>query len=433
MKQSLITIKNALFGIGDSGWGAANSQHSSDFYSGNDIKNTTISRETALTYSAVFSCVRVLAETLASMPIKLYKSGKDGNRDVVTNHKIYKMLHVAPNIEMTSYQLKEVLMMQLCLSGNAFCMKLKNSVGDVIGLYPIDSDSVVIDRNKNLPATDPNSLIYKIKSEGKEKSYTRDDIFHIAGLSLNGVDGLTPIGYMSQAIQLGMTYEEFGVNFYRNGANPSGILEHPSFPNEEARTAIKEDFGKRWAGLKNAGKPILLYEGMTYKPITVNQTDAQFLESRKFQIEDICRIYRVPLHLVQNLDRATNNNIEHQSLEFIMYTMLPWFSRFEAAFNQQLLSDSEVKQGYYTEFLTDALLRGDISSRYKAYAVARQWGWMSVNDIRKRENMNSIKNGDIYIEPMNMKEAGTVIEPEGGGKNEKQVLDDEQQGKKSKD
>jgi len=197
---------------------------------------------------------------------------------------------------------------------------------------------------------------------------------------------------------------------FRNAAIPSGGFSTDGTLNESSFQRLKKEINENYTGMKNTGKPMLLEGGLKFIPFTVKPIDAQLIENKKFQIEDIARIYRVPLHLIQNLDRATNNNIEHQSLEFIMYTMLPWFKRWEENINMQLLTPAERRAGYYVEFDLRGLLRGDQLSRSRAYAVGRQWGWLSVNDIRKLENMPPIENGDIYLEPQNMREAGSEAE-----------------------
>ena len=227
-------------------------------------------------------------------------------------------------------------------------------------------------------------------------------------LSFDGVFGLSPIGYAARSIRLGMSYEEFGVNFYRNGAMPSGVFEHPGSIGDAAYDRLKKDLNSNYTGLRNSGTPMLLEEGMKWNQMTINPIDAQLIESKGFQIEDICRIYRTPQHMVQKLDRSTFSNIEHQSLEFVMYTMLPIFKRYEDNYNMQILPPEMRKQGYFAEAKIDGLLRGDTKTRAEAYATGRQWGWLSVNDIRRLENMAPIgKNGDRYLEPSNMIEAGS--------------------------
>ena len=357
----------------------------------------------AMKYTAFFACVKVLSETLAGMPAMLYRKKADGDRESRNDLAIYDILHNAPNEEMSPFNFKEACMVSLNTGGNAVCEKLVNKYGDLVGLYPYHWSMVNIDRE-----IETGKLVYKIRSGTKEKTLDRSQVFHIPGLSFDGVVGLSPVSYAASAIRLGLSYEQFGVNFYKNGANASGVFSFPASLSEPAFQRLKEDLAKNYTGLVNTGKPILLEEGGDFKQLTIKPADAQFIESKKFQIEDIARIFRVPLHLIQNLDRATNNNIEHQSLEFVMYTMIPWFKRWEENINMQLLTPLERKAGFYVEFKIDTLLRGDAKSRAEAYAAGRQWGWLSVNDIRKLENMSPIENGDIYLQPLNMGEAGKI-------------------------
>lgn len=358
---------------------------------------------TAMKYTAVFACVRVLSETLAAMPVMLYRKKPDGDRESRNDLAVYDILHNRPNEEMSPFNFKEARMMALNTGGNSVCEKLVNAYGDLVGLYPYPWSMVRIERD---PET--GRLIYKIRDGTKQKTLTRDQVFHVSGLSFDGVVGLSPIEYAASAIRLGLSYEQFGVNFYKNGANASGVFSFPNALSDQAFQRLKKDLTKNYTGLINTGKPILLEEGGDFKPLTIKPADAELLGNKKFQTEDIARIYRVPLHLIQNLDRATNNNIEQQSLEFVMYTMLPWFKRDEEASNMQLLTPQERRAGYYLEYKIDSLLRGDAKSRAEAYAAGRQWGWLSVNDIRKLENMSPVPNGDIYLQPLNMGEAGQI-------------------------
>lgn len=377
------------------------------FLAGDDVPDDSVfsyrtDPQTAMKYTAVFACVRVLSETLAGTPIMLYRKKDNGDRETRNDLAVYDILHNQPNEEMSPFNFKEACMVALNLGGNAVSQKLVSKYGELIGLYPYEWPKVDITRN---PTT--NRLVYKIRDGTKQLNLPRDQVFHIPGLSMDGVVGLSPIEYVSSAIQLGLSYERFGVNFYKNGANASGVLEFPHSLTDQAFERLKKDFAKNYQGLANTGKPIILEDGGKFNQLTIKPADAQLIENKKFQLEDIARIYRVPLHLIQNLDRATNNNIEHQSLEFVMYTMLPWFKRWEENINMQLLAPLERRAGYYVEFKIDTLLRGDIMSRAQAYAYGRQWGWLSVNDIRKLENMPPIPNGDIYLTPANMMEAGT--------------------------
>jgi len=385
------------------------SGHIEDFLSGNDIQNTSakVSIDTAMKYTAVNACIRVRAETFASVPFMLYKKTADG-REIVKDDPIYDILHFKPNEEMSPFNFKETLLTNFDTSGNSVSKKLVNKKGELVGLYPYPHNMVKIERDK-----ETKRLIYVIGSGTDQETLTRDEVFHVPNESFDGVIGLSPIEYVSQSIKLGLSYEQFGVSFYKNGAMTSGVFEHPNALNAVSHANLKKSLKINYQGLRNAGVPMILEEGMKYTPMSIKPVDAELLQSKYYQIEEICRIYRVPPHLVQDLRRSTNNNIEHQSLEFVMYTMLPIFKRFEDNFNMQILSRKQRKEGYYVEAKIDSLLRGDSKSRADAYSVGRQWGWLSVNDIRKLENQKPIPNGDIYLEPLNYNEAGV----EGGEEN----------------
>lgn len=385
-------------------FGSYFSEYVRAFISGEDFPQgniTHIDQTAAMKYTAVFSCVRVLGETLAGTPIMEYRKKPDGTREQTTETEAYDILHNQPNSEMSPFNFKECCMAAINLGGNSVSQKLYNKYGSLVGLYPYEWPKVRLSRD---PTT--KNLIYTVRDGAKSKDFAREEVFHIPGLSLDGICGLSPIEYVSSAIRLGLSYESFGINFYKNGANASGVFSFPQSLGDIAYERLKADLAKNYTGLTNTGKPILLEEGGDFKQLTIKPADAQLIENKKFQLEDIARIYRMPLHLIQNLDRATNNNIEHQSLEFVMYTMLPHFKRWEENINMQLLTPLQRKAGYYLEFKIDSLLRGDAKSRAAAYAAGRQWGWLSVNDIRKLENLSPIANGDIYLQPLNFIEAG---------------------------
>ena len=377
-------------------------EYRSAFIRGDDLPGERdIDAERAMKYSAVNACVRVLSETFASAPMILYKKTADG-REPVTDLPIYDIFHNAPNDEMSPFNFDETRMMNMCVSGNSVCEKLVNKSGEIIGLYPYPHHMVEIKRN------DDGKLIYEIKGKSEKRILTRAQVLHVPNMSFDGVIGVSPISYAAETIRLGLAYEKYGNNFYKNGAMPSGAFESPSPLSDIAYERLRKDLKENYTGLKNAGTPMLLDEGLKWAQITVNPIDAQLIESKYFQIEDICRIYRVPQHLVNKLDRSTFSNIEHLSLEFIMYTMLPIYKREEGAANAQCLTLEQRKQGYYFERKIDGLLRGDAESRARAYATGRQWGWLSVNDICRLENFPSIgPSGDIYLQPSNMVEAGS--------------------------
>lgn len=379
----------------------AMSNYASLWLSGQD-SGTTMSRvdaETALTLSAVFACNRVLAETLASCPVFLYEKRGASDREPVTNAAQYDLLHYAPNPDMTPGAFKEFGVSNQNLGGNMYAQKVKNSRGELLQLRPIQWHRVRIEVDR-----DTGALNYKIDGT---KMMTRDDILHIPGLTFDGYHGITPLEYAQTALKIGLSENTFQQKFYENGVMTSGVFEHPGEMRDDAFQRLKKDIATNYTGLKNTGVPMILEGGMKYREVTMKLTDAQFVESKRFSVEEVARIYRVPLHLIGDLTRSTNNNIEHQSLEFIIYTLLPIVKRWEENLNLQLLSGAERRGGWYFEFKLDALLRGDRTTRANAYASGRQWGYLSVNDIRRLENMPPIPNGDVYLQPANMIEAGS--------------------------
>lgn len=380
-----------------------------DFLAGKDVPTEgnigTVDADTAMRLSAVFACVRVLSETLATCPIHEYEKDENGNRKAITDTEEYELLHYAPNPDMTPGQFKESGMLNINLGGNFYAQKVRNKSGKVIQLRPIVWDRVKPDIDKTT-----GSLRYYIDDNSSPK--TREDILHIPGLTLDGYIGITPIKFAKNTIIVGAYQDNFTRKFYENGVQSSGLFHTDKSLSDKAYDRLKKELRENYAGLKNAGVPMILEEGLQFKEVTMSLSDAQFIESKKFTKEEIASIYRVPLHLIQDLSRSTNNNIEKQSLEFIIYTMLPWFKRWEENLNLQLLSKEDRKKGRYFEFKIDILLRGDIKTRAEAYAKGRQWGWLSVNDIRRLENMNDIgPKGDVYLTPANMYEAGKEPSP----------------------
>lgn len=283
--------------------------------------------------------------------------------------------------------------------GNAYAQIIRNGRGKVIGLYPLMPDKVKVDRDER------NRLIYicsrydeanpNLKDQG-EIILTAENVFHIPGLGYDGLVGYSPIALAKNAIGISLACEEYGSTFFANGASPSGVLEHPGVIKnpEKLRNAWQNAYGGR-----NSHRIAVLEEGTKFTPISIPNNEAQFLETRKFQVEEIARLYRVPLHMIGDLEHATFSNIEQQSLEFVKYTLDPWLVRWEQSLQKALLSDSEKGQ-YFIKFNVEGLLRGDYASRMQGYATARQNGWMSANDIRELEDMNRIPaelGGDLYL------------------------------------
>lgn len=406
-----------------------------NFFMGGSTAGKRVNERTAMQMTAVYSCVRILSEAVAGLPLHVYKYTDSGGKEKAVDHPLYQLLHDAPNPEMTSFIFRETLMTHLLLWGNAYAQIIRNGRGEVIALYPLMPDRMAVDRDEQghlyyeyrVSADEPHNL-----KEGTVQLPPRD-VLHIPGLGFDGNVGYSPIAMAKNAIGMAIACEEYGAKFFANGAQPSGVLEHPGTLKDPGR--IRESWNATFGGSQNANKVAVLEEGMKYSPISIAPEQAQFLETRKFQIDEIARIFRIPPHMVGDLDKSSFSNIEQQSLEFVTYTLQPWICRWEQTIVKTLLSDDE-KKTYFVRFNVDGLLRGDYQSRMQGYAVARQNGWMSANDIRELENLDRIpesEGGDLYLINGNMtklKDAG--IFAANGKENHEEVLElDESKDSKS--
>lgn len=356
-----------------------------------------VNEATAMQSTAVYACVRILSETLASLPLPVYQRLEGGGKERAPNHPLYTVLHDIANDEMTSYTLRETLMSHLLLWGNAYAEIEWNNAGEVRALWPLRPDKTLPQRN----AETKNLEYHTILPDGTQAILPFERVLHIPGLGFDGIIGYSPIAMAKQAIGLSLATEEFGARFFSNGAHPSGIVEYPGKMSDQAYERYKKDVEEKHQGLGKSHRIMILEEGLKYHQVGIPPEDAQFLETRKFQLNEIARIYRVPPHMIGDLERATFSNIEHQSIEFVVHTVRPWLVRWEQAIKLKLFTPSE-RRRFFAEFVVDGLLRGDIKSRYDAYAVARQNGWMSANDIRELENQNPIPGGDVYLVNGNM-------------------------------
>ena len=368
------------------------------YFFGRTHAGKRVTDRTALQHIVVYACVRVLSEAIAQLPLHLYKYNEKG-KERVPQHPLYFLLHDQPNPEMTSFVFRETLMSHLLIYGNAYAQIIRNGRGDVIGLYPLMPDKMKVDRDEK------NRLIYiysrydeanpNLKEQGDIIFYA-DEVLHIPGLGFDGLVGYSPIALAKNAIGISIACEDYGASFFGNNANPSGVLEHPGVIKNPDK--LRDAWHRAYGG-RNAHKVAVLEEGVKFTPISIPNNEAQFLETRKFQIEEIARMYRVPLHMIGDLDHATFSNVEHLSLDFVKYSLDPWIVRWEQGLQKALLSDSE-KGKYFIKFNVEGLLRGDYASRMQGYATARQNGWMSANDIRELEDMNMIpaeEGGNLYL------------------------------------
>ena len=380
------------------------------FYFGGTTSGKAVTERSAMQMTAVYSCVRILAEAVAGLPLHLYRYKEDGGKEKALDHPLYLLLHDEPNPEMSSFVFRETLMTHLLLWGNAYAQIIRNGKGEVIALYPLMPNRMVVDR-------DIHGQLYYQYTRSTEEAPTMkgvtvnlppSDVLHIPGLGFDGLVGYSPIAMAKNAIGMAIACEEYGAKFFANGAAPGGVLEHPGTIKDPQR--VRESWQSTFGGSGNSNKIAVLEEGMKYTPIGISPEQAQFLETRKFQINEIARIFRVPPHMVGDLEKSSFSNIEQQSLEFVKYTLEPWLVRWEQSIQRTLFSPEEKKR-YFAKFNVEGLLRGDYASRMTGYATARQNGWMSANDIRELENMDRIpaeEGGDLYLINGNMLPLGNA-------------------------
>ena len=374
------------------------------FFMGGSASGKPVNERTSMQMTAVYSCVRILSEAVASLPLNVYRYTDTGGKEKAFDHPLYRLLHDEPNPEMSSFIFRETLMTHLLLWGNAYAQIIRNGKGEVMALYPLMPDRMTVDRDSN------GRLYYKYRKSNDDAptmesgvvSLAPSDVLHVPGLGFDGLVGYSPIAMAKNAIGLAIAAEEYGSKFYANGAAPSGVLEHPGTLKDPTR--VRDSWNSTFGGSSNSHKVAVLEEGMKYTPISISPNEAQFLETRKFQINEIARIFRVPPHMVGDLEKSSFSNIEQQSLEFVKYTLDPWVIRWEQALYRTLLTEEE-KKTYFFKFNVEGLLRGDYQSRMQGYATARQNGWMSANDIRELEDLDRIPaelGGDLYLINGNM-------------------------------
>lgn len=389
------------------------------FLFGRSTAGKRVNEFTAMQTTAVYACVRILAESIAGLPLHVYAYRGEG-RERVPEHPLFTILHDAPNPEMTSFVFRETLMVHLLLWGNAYAQILRDRAGRVAGLYPLLPNRMSVNRDENgriyytyQRVTDENPNFQR----GGEVILPAEDVLHIPSLGFDGLIGYSPIAMARNAVGMTLACEEYGASFFANGARPGGVLQHPGVLKDPAK--LRESWQAVYGGAANTGKVAVLEEGMTYQQIGIPPEEAQFLETRKFQVDEIARLYRIPPHMVGDLDKSSFSNIEQQSLEFVKYTLNPWVVRWEQALQKSLLLPEERKR-YFIRFNVDGLLRGDYQSRMQGYAVGRQNGWLSANDIREMEDMNPIpaeEGGDTYLINGNMtklRDAGLFANSKGG-------------------
>lgn len=373
--------------------------------SARSLSGMRVSPDAAMRLAAVYACVRILSETMASLPLVVYRPRKDGGKDRITDHWLYRVLGKRPNRFQNPFEWREMLQGHLALRGNAFCQIVANGRGEVTELIPIHPDRVRIELLKD------GEYRYRVRNQaGDEVVFPRGEIWHLRGLSSDGILGLSPIELSRESLGMALAAQDYGARFFSNDAKPTGgWIEFPgSFKDPEAKRVFRESYQAAQSG-SNRGKVLVLENGMKFHEVGVTNKDAQFLELRKFQITDIARLFRVPPHMIADLDRATFSNIEQQSLEFVMHTMTPWAERWEASIEADLMLDGEELE---IEFDFANLMRGDASSRSAYYQSGIQNGWLTRNEARIAENLNPIAGLDQPLRPLNMVEEEDAEEAE---------------------
>jgi HK97 family phage portal protein len=357
----------------------------------------SVSPQRSIQLTAVWASVRILSEGLASLPLPIYKRLSRGKeRDV--NHPLYRVLHDQANPLMTSFMWRETMMGHCCTWGNCFSEIESDNAGRIKALWPLRPDQTKmrwVDGKLYYVTTLPES------QGGGRVGLPAERVLHIRGLSSDGMLGYSPIREARNALGLAAATEEFGSRFFGNGAKAGGVLEHPGSLSDDAHTRLKSSWNEMHQGLDNSHRVAILEEGMKYNQIGIPPEDAQFLQTRKFQVSEIARIFLIPPHRLADLERATFSNIEQMSLEFVIYTLRPWLVRWEQELLRCLFTETE-KKTHFAEFNVDAMLRGDTQSRYQAYHQAWQDGWLTWNEIREKENLNPIDGGDTHYVPLNM-------------------------------
>jgi len=383
---------------------------------GGSAAGVNVTADNAIKVSAVYACVKVVSETIASLPLMLYKR-KGNGKDVAQDHYLYPLLHDAPNDFMTSFEWREGLMAHQLLRGNSYNLKVQKASGKIVELRPLNPANMEI-------VVDEGQPVYLYKHEdGKEEKYTSDKIWHVKNLPISsaysgglpeGIKGLSPISAAKESIGIAIAADDYSGRYFQNNASVGMALKYPAGVklSDNAKEYLKDSLAE-YGKAENKFKSIVLENGGELTKVGMSNEDSQFIESRQFSVEEIARIFRVPPVMIGHpTNTMTYASAEQLFLSFANYTIAPWCKRLEQSMNRYLLTDKERKE-YFFEFNMAGLLRGDLAGRYQAYAVARQWGFMSVNEIRSLENWNPIEGeaGDIYLQPMNMVEAGTEYEP----------------------
>lgn len=384
---------------------------------GMSASGAAVTPETAMRVAAVFGCVRIISGAVATMPLALKRRVDARTRQDASDHSLWRVLRKRPNRWMTPSGFRRMMTAHVLLRGNAYALIVRsgNRVVELIPLHP--------DRVRVVQADDLGLVYTYTRKDGVQATLQQSEVFHLIGLTLDGVNGVSVIQHARESIGLALTAEKHGNTMFANGTVLGAVLKHPKTIGKEAQEALQASLD-RYRGAENAGKTLILEEGMDWTPLGMTAEDAQYIETRKFTRSDIAMFFGVPPHMIGDTEKSTSwgTGIEQQSLGFVAYTLQDWLTAWEETIGRDLISEDDI----YAKFNPAGLLRGDINSRYAAYSTARQWGWLSINDIRELEDLNPIENGDDYLQPMNMEPAGTPAESASQKRVRKQGKTDDQ-------
>lgn len=366
----------------------------------NTSSGVAVDEQGSMALTSVYSCIKILAWTIASLPLQVYKRLDPRGKERASNHPIYRLLHDQPNPEQTAFQWRSLTSVHQNLWGAGISEIERDSGGRPIALWPIPPWKVTPRRNAVTKA-----VTYEIRLDsGGTRTLTSHEVVVFPAIAWSSFEWMSPIALHRETIGSAKAVKEFGSKTFGQGVNPAGIVTHPGKLTENAHKSLRESFSG-YAGLGNSHRLMLLDEGMKWESVGLPPEDAQYLETRRFDVSEIARIYNVPLYMLQDHEKQTSwgSGIEEQKDGFVTFTMVPYFVQWEQELNRRLIDDDQ----YFCEFLVAGLLRGKLSDRYAAYQVGRQNGWLSANDIRDLENLNPIpgKAGEMYLVPLNMQNA----------------------------
>ena len=357
---------------------------------------TVVDPKTALSLSALRRSVSLLAESVAQLPCEVYK--RDGDQKLkAVDHPLYDILHNQPNQKDSSFEYFETGQGFLGLNGNHIALIERDNKANITELIPIHRDKVqILKGDDGLP-------YYHLIEENK--TLAMREVHHVKAFSMDGFQGLSPLQTSPDSIGLALAVEEHASKVFSNGTTLSGVIERPkdagSIKTQSGIDTVVNSFVGKHSGIRNMFSVAMLQEGMTYKQMAMNNDQAQLIEARGMSVADVSRLYGIPLSMLSESAGESYKSIEQQSLNFVIFGLMPWLKRWESAMRRDLLLPSERKE-YFIEFNVAGLIRGDMKSRYDAYAIARQWGWLSVNDIRRLENLGPVEGGNTYLTPLNM-------------------------------